>query len=151
PLLPPVQTAQPIPQLLLGIGVHEIPAIAGPDQDVLVAVEIDVEEHGRPAPPGGIDSGQLGDLSKGAVAPVQEKRVALDLGPVGKDARSLRKRGVSWDLRLERTSVAAQHVDLEQIDVAVPVDVAEIEGHCRIAGGPLDQRPGETEVAVTIV
>ena len=125
--------------------------MAGSQEQIFVAVEIYVEEGAAPGPLRGIDAGGLGYLGEGAVAPVEEERVLHLLRPVvdvpdaGKNRR-LHPRL----LRLATAVIPAEHVGLENVHVAVAIDVRDRQGHGRLAGFAQAQarRGPETSPAV---
>ena len=111
-----------------------VPQIAVGDQKVLVAVQIHVEKPGRPRPLRGLHTGQLADLGVGSVASVEQQGVAHHLGAAGIAIghRSLATAG----LHLAPAVIAAEHVEDEDVVVAIAVDVRDVDPHRESARGP---------------
>ena len=65
-----------------GIDVLHVLGVAGGDEEVFVAVEVDVEEDGGPGPFGSLDAGEVRDFGVGAVAAIEEEGIAHDLRAV---------------------------------------------------------------------
>ena len=130
----PKISTQQVAQTVLRVAIHDIGHVAGTDENVFPPVEIDVEKHGRPRPPRPAHAGVARDFGEGAVAAVQLQRVALHLGPVVPNAGLLRNGRVRRDLRLQPARVLAQHVDFEQVGIAVPIQVAYRDRHPGVAG-----------------
>ena len=78
----PVDLVEPVAQPVLGVAIHDVPQVAGADEDVFPPVEVHVEEQRGPGPPRGAHPGEARDLLERAVAPVQLQGVALHLGAV---------------------------------------------------------------------
>ncbi len=106
---------------LAQVGVVGVPQVTGGDQDVLVAVEIDIEKRDAPGPLRGFDSGELGDLGIGAVAAVQEEHVAGVFGAIERDRRMGEihlEMDLAAALAMALLVFAAEHVGHQQVIVA---------------------------------
>ena len=79
-------------------------------------------------------TGQLADLGVGSITSVQQQGVAHHLGAlrIAFDHRSLATAG----LHLTSAVIAAEHVEDEDVVVAIPVDVCDVDPHRESAGGP---------------
>ena len=65
------------------------------NQDILIAIQINVEKHGRPRPLRGFDAAQVGDLCVGVVAAIDKRRIAINLRAIIDRADGAR-RGLVW-------------------------------------------------------
>ena len=113
----------------LGVVVLDVAEMAGPDEEVVVAVEVDVEEDGGPGPVGGGEVGEGGDFGIGAVAAGEEERIAHDLPAfvIEADGRGARHLGES--LAFSHLRIPADHVDDDEVEMPVAVDVGEVDAH----------------------
>ncbi len=142
----PRDGAQLVLEPLLGIGIHDVPGVAGPNQDVLPAIQVHVHEHGGPRPAAGLHPGVLRHLLKGAVPAIAEQGIALHLDLALQVAGALGGGGVGRHLGLEPARVVAEHVHFIEIRESVAVHVRDVHRHARVAGlaehGPVDKVEG---------
>ena len=111
------------------VAVVDVVHVAVRDEQVLPAVEVDIHEDRRPRPAGRRDAGEAGDLCVGAVAAVPVERVARELlAGGGKAGRADDRRDGAGRAEV-LAEVAVEHLDREEIQPAVAVDVGEIHAH----------------------
>ena len=132
-LATPLEPRERRPNALPRIRVHHVPQVARGRQDVFVPVQVNVEEQGVPRPVGCLDPCVAGDLRERPVPSVPQQRVALPLGAVVDLSDQFGQRRVGGDLGLAAWP-ATQHVDHQDIHVAVSIHVREIDRHRGIAG-----------------
>ena len=146
-----VHRGEPVLQPFLHVGVHDVPQVAVGHENILPAVEIDVHEHRAPRPTTGLHPRRLRDLREGAIAAIEEERVALKLQRQLLLTGLFGERRVRGYLRLEAARIVGQHVRLEEIGTPVTVHVGHIDTHGRIARLSLRAPIGQTEVAPPVV
>ena len=147
---PPLEAGERRPDPLPGVRVHDVPEMAGRDEEVLVAVQVHVQEQGVPRPVGGLDAGVGRDLREGAVAAVLEQRVPLPLRPIVDLPDQFGQGRVRGHLGLA-AGPAPQHVRDEDVHVAVAVHVGKIDRHGGVAGGAERQAGRGAECPVAVV
>src|SRR6185503_13915343 len=64
------------------IGVHQVALLPGANEQVLEAIEIDIEKDGTPRPITGGHTAELRDLGIRAVTAIQVEHIVLVTGPV---------------------------------------------------------------------
>ena len=93
----------------------------------------------------------MGDLSVGPVASIEKECVAFVLGAVVDFANGQEEGRDSHYLSFALLMVAAEHVNDNEVVVAVAVNVAEIDAHRKAAGVTHREVGLGAEVAVAIV
>ena len=136
---------------LEGVGVSNVPAVAVDYQQVLEAVEIDVEEGRSPRPVGGRHAREIGHLGPGAVSSRQLQRIPHPLTPVGRQPYALGQRGMGRDLALACLERRAEHVGREQVRVPIAVHVCEVDRHAGIARFAHRKGRNKPEVSLAVV
>ena len=121
------------------------------DEQVVVSVQVDIEEHRLPRPVARLDPGVAADLGEGAVAAIPKQRVARHQQAVGQAARHGGARIVWAGLRQARGGVAAEHLHHEKVGVAVAVDVGEVRPHRGVRHRAHRLRAGLAEFAGAVV
>src|SRR5260370_10133118 len=109
-----------------------------------------IKEDLLPGPIGRGQTGIISDVSKGIVTAVDEESIAHDLRSVG--GRVDRGYGVeSGCLALAQPMIPALHVCHEEIDVAIPVDIREIDAHGAEGDVPESGPLNRSKIAVSVV
>ena len=120
------------------IGVIEIvrPAInAIGDEDVRMSVVVEIGAQRGPAPVGRGDTSQHADLAESPLAPVQLQRVAGKLGLVAIGALEIGNvRRIFGKGSLRVFVLFGQHVQRNDVDQPIVVDIDQIVAHGRVAG-----------------
>ena len=120
------------------IGVIEIvrPAInAIGDEDVRMSVVVEIGAQRGPAPVGRGDTSQHADLAESPLAPVQLQRVAGKLGLVAIGALEIGNfRRLVGEGGLRVFVLLGQHVQRNDVDQPIVVDIDQIVAHGRVAG-----------------
>ena len=135
------------PDLLAAPGhirIHRVEFVAGSDQQILVAIQIDIEENRRPGPFRGSSATQTGDLGIGPVTAIQEQGVPRVLRAVFDFADGQIKAGQIADLVVALLMVGTQHVQDEEVVKTVAIDVGKIDAHgknTRVAQGQAGNGP----------
>ena len=121
------------------------------DQDVFPTVKVHIEKDRAPGPfrPG--HTAIVGYFGIGAVAAIQEQRVAADLNLGLKISGQAGLRVHAAFLRERQPMLSAQHINDQKIVVAVPINVSEIDPHRKIAGRTPGQGAERAKMAVAIV
>ena len=123
----------------------------GGNQQILESVEVDVLEQDRPGPVGGSDSGVPGDVAVGVIAEVFEQGVAHQLRPVIGDADLVRARGLGGFLSQAEPGIAAEHVEHEEVGIAVAVVIGDVHAHGTGAGGAEGESLDGAEASAALV
>ncbi len=117
------------------IGILNIVVMTSGDEEVLEAIEIDIEEDGAPGPIAGIHTGEFGDLGPGAVAAIEVEGVARNFGTILGIALGGAHGLVHPGFReivamgLAEARIAREHFDEKEIVVAIAIDVRDIHRH----------------------
>ena len=111
------------------VSVLHVLGMAGRDQQVLIAVQVHVDKYRLPGPLRGFQAAEVGNFRITAVAPIEKKRVAHDLRPVLDFSDRQKHRSLSRQLPFPEPQVAAQHINHEEIQVAIEVNVREVHPH----------------------
>ena len=111
------------------VPVLEIAPLAVGNQQVLVSIEIHIQNHRTPRPFTGLDTRLPGDVRPSAVPPIELQDIPLDLGPIGGSAGQSQHGGHARRLGVPPGPIAAEHIDGEEIDMPVAVQVPEIDSH----------------------
>ena len=114
------------------IRVQDVVQIPSGDQQVLIAIQVDVHEYRAPSPFARRDPAEGSDLGVGAIAAIQSEGIAQEFGA---EIRII-DRGIYVPhalrigaLPLPGDMVAAEHVGHEEIVVTVAIDIGHIGGH----------------------
>src|SRR5262245_30258049 len=109
------------------------------DEDIFVAIEIDIQEDRRPRPLRGLDPAQMRNLRIRPVAAIQLEHVPFEMCAL-KCARARLEEGVH-ELALGNTSTAipAEHVHYQEIVIPVAIDIREINAHRKRARAAQNQ------------
>ncbi len=124
------------------------------DEDVFLAVEIEIRDQRAPGPVGAGHAGHLSDVCEPAVAVVQLQHVAHELVVIALTQLGLiHVPALERRRRLEPAVVLGQHVGGVDVGPAVVVHVGDVEAHREVAdGGRLAvQHFGEGAVALVDV
>ncbi len=116
------------------VEVHRIAFVATGDEEILEAVEIDIEESDAPGPVGGFDAGEVGDLGEGAVAEVPVEGVVPCGGATGCVGRGGGDGSPAGELGHAAQMGSAEHVGDEQVGEAIAVHVGDIGAHGEVGG-----------------
>ena len=124
------------------------------DEEVLVAVVVEVGEQRGPAPVGRLHAGEVADVAEAPPAAVQLQRVAGVLGMIpGAQPHLEDREALGGRRRLEDALLVGQHVEDRDVRPAVVVDVGRIDAHrepARVPRRRCDRLP-KRAVAVVVV
>ena len=144
---------------LLVIQIRDRLGIAVGDEDVLVAVIVEISEQGAPAPVGVRHARQAGHVAEDDVPLIRESVVQLERVDAVVDAKPLalkvhdRAPGREPAHALSLAQGVRHHVHLEDVGTAVIIEIRDIDPHAREAGmfEPRGGLVGERPVAVVDV
>ena len=112
----------------------EIPQLAVGHQNILVAIQIDIEKYRPPRPLGRLDIRVIGQLRKRVVAAVHLQRVPGDLrATVQQRVRFVLGHHLG-DLNMLHLMVATQHIHHKKISIPVTIVIRKVNAH-RESGG----------------
>ena len=111
------------------VAILEIAPLSIGDEQVLEPIQVDVQDHRPPGPFAGFHPSLPGDIRPGAIAAVELQDVPLDLGPIRKPSGLAHHRGHARRLSLPPGPVATEHVHGEEIDMAIAIEIAEVDAH----------------------
>ena len=114
--------------------IHHIEFEAIGEQQVFVAIEVDIEEQGGPSPVGGRQTCHPSHVGKVPARTPQEESVSVELRPRLGEIQLSQRGTIPNQLGHPKPVFPGQHVDDEEIVVSVPVDVGEINPHGRATG-----------------
>jgi hypothetical protein len=124
------------------IDVHHVAFVAGGENDVFVAVEIDVDQDRAPGPTGCLRLAVPPNLGISAVATIQTERVAGVLRAVVDGADFEEDRRNVSNAQLPAGVLLHHHVRDKNIHEPVTVEVADIDSHGEQAG-VAQREPGD--------
>ena len=120
--------------LIVGVLVHHIEFKSVSDQQILVAVQIDIDENGSPRPVRGGHPGHERRLHERPIRPAEEQRVPVKLRTLLNPLAIQWVRTIPHQLRHPLPVLPRQHIDHEEIIVPIPIDIAKINAHRGPAG-----------------
>ena len=119
--------------LVADVHVLHVQRVAGGDDEIVVAVEVNIHKYRRPRPLRCREVGVETDLGVGAVAVVKVNGVIAVLRPIVVHAKMQLRRLAVAQLCVAQDMLAAKHVDDDEIIVAIPIEVGEIDPHREVA------------------
>ncbi len=106
------------------------------DEDIRLAVEVEVRHERPPAPVRRVDPGELGDFAERTSAAIELQRVVLELVVIAAPhLRLVRRPALEGRGRLEPIVAPGAHVGHEEVGPAVVGQVADVGAHGGEAGG----------------
>ena len=131
--------------------IHHIEFEAIGEQQVFVAIEVDIEEQGGPSPVGGRQTCHPSHIRKVPARTPQEEGVSVELRPRLGEIQLSQRGTIPNQLGHSKPVFPGQHVDDKEIVVSVPVDVGEINPHGRAAGVAQLQRLPFTKLTPALI
>src|SRR6266513_2858138 len=113
----------------LRVRVSGVKAVAARDQDVFVAIQIDVQENRTPGPTCGVQAAGLADLGIASIAAVDENRVAFYLGPLLPETNTRSLYTHPGGLRNASEVFRAEHVQHNKVVESIAINIGEINAH----------------------
>ncbi len=126
------------------------------NEQILVAVVVQIGEQGGPAPIGGMHAGQIADLaeanrsSHGAAVELERIAGVLRMIP-GLELLDVHVEALGVGGGLEDLLLVGQHVEHDEVGASVVVDVGRVDAHGRMAGVSQGRGAGFGERAVALV
>ncbi len=122
------------------------------DEQVLVAVVVQVGEERSPAPVGRVHAGQIADLAEPALAAIDLQGVPDELGmQPGRELELVDPHVLGIGRALEDLLSGREHVEDHHVRPAVVGEVGGIDAHRREAGVPCRRGDGLGERTVAVV
>ena len=120
--------------LRMTVLIHHIEFESVGEQQVFVTVEVHIEEQGGPGPVGSGQTRHPGHLGVVTTGSAQEEGVAVELGTALGQFQLGQGGAIPNQLSHPGPMFPSQHVHHEEVVVAIPIDVGEIDAHGRAAG-----------------